>query len=46
MFIGLLNVCTIESFVAPLALNYKGPRKCVSLNNQQCQVRPMLVDIP
>ena len=39
MFIGLLSTCTIGSFRELLACN------CISLNNQSCQARPILVNI-
>ena len=45
VFIGLLSVCTIKRFSRSLPSNYKETIKCVSLNNQPCQVRPTLVDI-
>ena len=40
MFIGLLSVCAIGSFGAPLASNYKEPINFVSLNYRPCQPRP------
>ena len=45
MFIGLLNVCAIGSFGESLVSNSKGPLKCLTLNNQPCQARPMVVNI-
>ena len=45
MFIGLLNVCAIRSFGKSLVSNSKGPLKCLTLNNQPCQARPMVVNI-
>ena len=45
MVIGLLSACSIESFGESLAFNSKAPIKCVSLNNQLCQARPILVSI-
>ena len=44
MFVGLLSVCTVESFSASLTFNYKETIKYVSLNNQPCQATPKLVD--
>ena len=37
MFIRLVSACTIRSFGKSLATNWKGPLKCISLNNW-CQV--------
>ena len=44
MFIGLLSTCTIGSFGEWLAFNSKGPIICVSLNNQLCKARTILVN--
>ena len=44
MFVGLLSVCAIVSFGKSLASIYKGPIKCVPLNNQPCQARPTIVN--
>ena len=41
MFIGLLNVCTIESFDKPLAFNLK----FLSLKNQSSKASPTIIDI-
>ena len=45
IFIGLLNTRIIGQFGESLDSYYKGPIKCVSLNNQPCQTRPKLIDI-
>ena len=45
MLVGLLSNYTIWSFGKSLASNSKWPMKCISLNNQICQTRPMLVKI-
>ena len=45
IFIRLLSVCTIGSFGASLASDYKDPIKCVSLKNQPCQTIPTLVNL-
>ena len=45
MFIGLLSICTTESFVGSLASNSKGSIKFVSLNNRPCQAKSTLVNI-
>ena len=44
VFVGLLSVCLIN-FSESIVSNSKGLTKCVSLSNQSCQARPMLVDI-
>ena len=44
MFIGLLSSWTIVVFSKSLASNSKGHIKCISLDNQPCQVRTPLVD--
>ena len=43
-FIGLLKVCTINSFDESLASNSEGSIKCVSLNNRPCHARPTVVN--
>ena len=45
MFIGLLSICTVVSFVRSLHSNYKEPIKCISLKNRPCQTRPTLADV-
>ena len=45
MFIGLLNVCTIEGFGKSLVSKSKGPIKCLTLNNRPCQSRPTRANI-
>ena len=45
VFIGLLRVCTGETFGGLLASTTKGPIKHVSLNNRLWQTRPTLVNI-
>ena len=45
IIIRLLSVCTIGSFEESLVFNSKGPMKCLTLNNQPCQARPMVVNI-
>ena len=45
MFLGLLNLCTIESFGESLVSNSKGPTKCVSFHNHPCQATLTLVNI-
>ena len=45
MFVGLLSITTVISFGKSLVFNFKGPIKCVSLNNQPAQTRPKLVNI-
>ena len=45
MFIGLLSASTKESFDELLTSNLKGPMTFVSLNNQPCQTRLILVNI-
>ena len=45
MFIGLLCVCIMGSFVESLASNSEAHVKCASLNNQPCQARSTIVDI-
>ena len=44
MLIGLLSACTM-GFGESLVSNRKGPRICVSLNNQPCQAGLTLVNI-
>ena len=44
VFVGLLSVCLIN-FSESIVSNSKGLTKHVSLSNQSCQARPMLVDI-
>ena len=41
--VGLLRICEIVSFGKSLASIYKGPLKCLSLNNQTCQARPTIL---
>ena len=43
MFIGLLSVCTIESFGESLVSN--SIIRCASLNNNPSQTRPTLINI-
>ena len=45
MFIGLLSACTIGSFGESLSSNSRWPIKCVSLDNQPCQVTSTFIDI-
>ena len=45
MFIGLLSASTKRRFGELLTINLKGPMKFVSLNNQSCQTRLILVNI-
>ena len=45
MLIGLLSVCAIGTFSESLVSNFKGPIKCVSLNNHPCQAWPTFVNI-
>ena len=45
MLVGLLNICKIISFGESLTFNYKGPIKCISLNNQPFQDIPTIVNI-
>ena len=45
MLVGFLSACTIACFGEALVSNSKRSRKCVSLNNLQCQARSTLVDI-
>ena len=45
MFIGLLTVCTIESFGESLVSNPKGPINFLTLNNRPRPARTSLVNI-
>ena len=45
MFTRLVTVSTTGSFGETLAYNSEEPIKCVSLNNQQCQARPTIINI-
>ena len=45
MFIGILIVCTIGSFGASLASNYKESIKWASLTKQPFQARPTIVNM-
>ena len=45
MFIGLLSVCTIESFGESLVSNLKGPINFLTLNNRPRPARTSLVNI-
>ena len=51
MCIGVFSACTIRVFSGSWPSNYKGPVKCVSLNNRcqtidvkPCQTKPTLVE--
>ena len=45
MLNGLLSVSTIKRFIGSKSSNYKELIKCVSLTNQPCKARPVLIDI-
>ena len=45
MSIGLWSIFTAGIFDRPLAFNFQGAIKRVSLNNQPCKARPTLADI-
>ena len=45
MSIGLWSICTAGIFDRPLAFNFQGAIKRVSLNNQPCKATPTLADI-
>ena len=44
IFFGLLNFFEIVRIGVLLASNCKEPTKCISLNNQLCQTKPILVN--